>query len=65
MPDNSYSHFASCRIEGCGTTPIDSMPKGAIFTTTKIRGIEPIAKLNKLSEDEVVFTEHVDFSHKD
>lgn len=63
---NNNSHFSSCQLVESGTTPIDSIPNGAIFfSSAKVASCEDLPNLNQLPEEKRVITEHIDFSSKD
>lgn len=64
MTDNSHSNFVPCRIVESGTTPVDFISEGAIFSDVAIKPLAPFAEINKLPEEDIVVTEHVDFSNK-
>ncbi len=62
--DNN-SHFSSCQLGESETTPIDSIPNGAMFfSSVKIVSCGDLPKLNQLPEEKRVITEYIDFSSK-
>lgn len=60
---NDSNSFA-CRLGESGTTPIDSLPKDAIFINVRVTPIEDLPQIIPLPQEKRIITEHVDFSHE-